>query len=239
MNCKLHAVKDIDWLSVETIAQERISTIALLIKRGADISVENNHGETPLLLAVQNNSTAVVKLLLQHGGELQANMLITAPSFRNQELVWLLLDHSPQTDAKALKPALHRAIQLGQEEIVWLLVEHDVDVEAKTLDGRRMKPLHLAVGTGHSVHHGRIPDSTVPPAVIERLLIYRANIEARGASGRTPLHVAVSNNALESARELLDWGAVTSARGNDGRTPYECVFSKYRKERQAVSKDHL
>ena len=56
---------------------------------------------------------------------------------------------------------------------------------------------------------------------LERLLFYSADLNARNASGNTPLHVCAVNNQESCARTLLFRGAEKEALNFAGQTPYQ------------------
>ena len=58
-------------------------------------------------------------------------------------------------------------------------------------------------------------------AHLEQLLYYGAELNARNASGNTPLHVCAVNNQESCARTLLFRGADKNALNFAGQTPYQ------------------
>ena len=56
---------------------------------------------------------------------------------------------------------------------------------------------------------------------LERLLFYGADMNARNASGNTPLHVCAVNAQESCARTLLFRGADRAAHNFAGQTPYQ------------------
>lgn len=100
--------------------------------------------------------------------------------------------------------ALHYAIREGHTECALLLLAAGADVTAAT---ERGTPLHYAV------YHDNVELASV---LLEE---YGANVNSRSEScGRTPLFVAVSNNATRCARLLLDYGADVHARDDSKQT---------------------
>ena len=58
-------------------------------------------------------------------------------------------------------------------------------------------------------------------AHLEQLLYYGAELNARNASGNTPLHVCAVNNQESCTRTLLFRGADKNALNFAGQTPYQ------------------
>ena len=76
------------------------SVLRFLLEHGADISVQNQYGETPLHLASFNGALGVVRMLLEHGADVEAK----------------------NNDGKT---ALQEAVEEGHDEVVELLREHE------------------------------------------------------------------------------------------------------------------
>ncbi len=55
---------------MDATACGRLSTVKLLLERGADIEQKNEHGWTPLMRATWNRHAAIVALLLEKGADL-------------------------------------------------------------------------------------------------------------------------------------------------------------------------
>lgn len=83
----------------------------LLKKKKIDVNVSNSDYETPLHLACQNNHFEIVKLLIDHGANLEACRDFS--------------DHTP----------FHYACENGHENIIKLLVENGVNIHARVSAG--------------------------------------------------------------------------------------------------------
>ena len=113
------------------------AAMRLLLAKGADITLANSRGMTPLMAAaglgsvdadtrgiyttedVQQRSIEALKLLLAAGGDIN------------------------QKDSRGLTP-LHEAARWGWNDVVKFLVEHGADLHAK--DNRGMTPVDSAMG---------------------------------------------------------------------------------------------
>ena len=102
---------------------------------------------------------------------------------------------------------LHAAAFSGNHEVVRILIEYDpAGIHAKSLSGSM--PLHWASGSHY------LKDGSVPRLLLE----HGADINAQTHAGRTPLHFASFNGALEVVRLLLEHGADVEVENNDGKT---------------------
>jgi ankyrin repeat protein len=111
---------------------------------GWDVNAQGEkYGRTALHLAAMNGHLEIVKLLLEHGADVNAKTkegygytaLHSAASNGHLEIVKLLLEHGADVNAKTKYggyTALHSATMNGHLEIVKLLLEHGADVNAKT-----------------------------------------------------------------------------------------------------------
>lgn len=119
-------------------------TVKLLLKKGSDINVKNNHGLTALNYAVNNNQASVVRLLIRHGAnvnqrdEIGDTPLITAAGRGNIEAATALRDYGADVNARTRGggTALMRAALSGQSAMVRFLLENGADATARDKRGR-------------------------------------------------------------------------------------------------------
>lgn len=101
-----------------------LSTVNVLLQRGADPSIKGIKGSTPLHFAALRGNEEIVKALLEH------------PSVKIDEK-----DGSGQT-------ALHLACGEGHSKVSQVLMNYGADIRAVSAD--RSTPLHNAIVHGHS-----------------------------------------------------------------------------------------
>ncbi|MES2522110.1 MAG: ankyrin repeat domain-containing protein [Gemmatimonadota bacterium] len=102
---------------------------------------------------------------------------------------------------------LHLAGFFGQHEAAELLLDRGASLDTLSRNSTANTPLHAALA-------GRVNDALV------RLLVERgAEVNARGAHGYTPLHLAASRGAEALVMLLLVHGADAHAMTDDGKTP--------------------
>lgn len=146
-----------------------------LIYRGAG-SGEWSYSGTLLDVAVAKNNLQMVKLLLTHGADINAQIALgltplgRAVNRDNLQMVKFLIAHG--ADAKKDVTALHEAIYKGNKKMIELLITHGADINAK--DGTGETLLHVAARSGKK-------------ETVKLLLAKGANVLAKDIYGKTPL----------------------------------------------------
>ena len=139
------------------------------------------------------------------------------------------------------RTALEWASARGDEYSVTTLLSYGAN--PNVMDKKLNTPLTLAANQDHTVcvrlllEAGALPDPVLPPGtkfgtplncaarnasdplVIKTLLDFRANVEATGVDGVTPLLHVARNKGARHAIILLEYGANINATAKDGRTP--------------------
>ena len=180
--------------------------------REVDVNHSNTEGFTPLHLAVSQKYSAVSKLLIDAGADIEA-----------------------QTSRRSTP--LHWACEGGELDIVEMLVEAGADVSVVDDDGYTC--LILAVDVGHtetvrtllcmtevdvnqSNAEGNTPlhfaVSQKDFAVSKVLIDAGADVEAKDSEGSTPLHCACEVGELEIVKMLVKAGADVSVVDDAGST---------------------
>lgn len=137
--------------------------VKFLIKRGADVHVEN---DLALSLASENGHTDTVRVLLDYGADIHADHdypIFAASENGYTDIVKLLLDRGADLHGENDR-ALEFAAMNGHIDTVRVLLDSGADIHAER-DGNKELPLIMACDRGHT-------------DVVELLLDRGANIHA-------------------------------------------------------------
>ncbi len=167
-----------------------------LLKHGASRSGADKQGDTPTILAVKAGDTRSLQLLLDVHAQRLA--LLTAG------------------DAKGMT-ALHWAVRLGDVEVLQLVL----DVPQP---GDKLALLSSKTTDGSTALHIACAEDCDEEVVTLLLDAARASgnaaavVDARDASGRTPLGIAAAHGSAAVAKALMAAGANPLVRTFDGRS---------------------
>jgi ankyrin repeat protein len=178
----------------------------------------------PLHYASAMGQAGVVRLLLARGVQPDQSWnfedpkeqpLHVACEFGHVEVVRLLLEAGADEDRydwDSRTPFI-RAVEYGQESVVRFLLDRGQDVNGFTADFELIYS---------SLYKAAVKDN---PAVVDLLLEWGAEVNARDGSGATPLHGAADGGRVDLTRLYLDWGADPEARDEEGYTPLRSARS--------------
>jgi len=165
-------------------------------------------GESPVLAAVYRGQMQLAQAIARH----RQLDITEAAALGDARVVGELVRRDPgavRARSQDGWTALHLAAFLGHAGIVRQLLDAGADIEATSENYMRNRPLHAALaGKGD-------------PETVKLLVARDAEVEARAATGVTPLHTAASRGSVEFISLLLARGADRSARLDDGKTPAE------------------
>lgn len=221
--------------------------VTMLLDKGADIDIRDSEGRTPLLTAIINQRSAVVKLLLDHGANTEVEdhsreraLDYTACRREAIELVRLLLEGGADIEAKDPfgRRALHGAASFGGSEMTQFLLERGATINAEDCDGRialhdganrpfNRRTVQILLEKGADIEAKDNMRQTAlhyaaktlnNDETVKLLLENGADIEARDRKGWSALHLASTENRLSSVQLLLEKGADIHAEDIDGKT---------------------
>ena len=184
---------------------------------GEDVNVESGNHGTPLRAASYSGHIDVVRVLLDHGANVNTidkkkTPLYSAYRGGYLKIMRLLLEHGSDADVwyDSTDLVLHYASINGQAEVVQLLLRHNANVNARGFLG--WTPLHKASNGGHT-------------KVVRLLLDHGADINALSMGHNTSLCLAAHHGSLEVMELLLERGADVDIRGESDKTPYQLAES--------------
>ncbi|XP_043269006.1 rabankyrin-5 isoform X2 [Venturia canescens] len=214
----------------QAILKEDSATAIFLLENGADINAKTGEGETPLQLAVHCRLGEVVEALCRRGVDTSIGCpLWDALESEQEDTASVLVSHGADTDCWSpgpegcLQTLLHRAIDDNQQDIAQFLIRSGCDLNAPRrpgLDGAggdeardNCTPLHLCCEWGLE-------------QVVQTLVEHGANVNARDADGKTPIHIAVQNQHTQIISLLLCHPNIDlSLRDKKGMSPFATALT--------------
>ena len=204
----------------------------LLLEHGADVNTRRNDYCTPLHAASYSGNVEIVRLLLDHGADPEANAEgdmgskplhnVSCGDYRSQEdgerVTLLLLERGADVNTRRNDhwTPLHIASHLGNIEIVRLLLDHGADPEANAEGYMGSKPLH-------NVSHGKYISPEDGARVVQLLLEHGVDVNTRRNDRWTPLHIASHFGRLEIVQVLIDHSADVDSVDDFDKTPLHDV----------------
>eukprot|EP01032_Pedospumella_encystans_P008759 gene8759-10361_t len=186
---------------------------AKFLKKGAkpNFFFRPEDHKNALHVAAEHGHTEVVKMLLEHGAEVncksvadQTTALTLAASHNNDaNLIKVLLEHGATVNHGNGygNTALHEACRMGHGAVINILLEHGADVNAKNHKGST--PLHMFCygnpKAGAKDLHSR--------ALCETLLKNGAGVNTPDNRGATPVLVCAASGRIDLLELLVARGA--------------------------------
>ncbi|XP_057341018.1 rabankyrin-5 [Microplitis mediator] len=224
----------------QAILKEDSATAIFLLENGADMSAKTSDDETPLQLSVHCRLGEVVEALCRRGVNTSVGCpLWDALDSDQEDTASILVTHGADTDCwgpgpdGCLQTLLHRAIDDNKEEIAQFLIRSGCDLNATRKPGPNGEggdeardnctPLHLCCQWGLE-------------QVVQTLVEHGANVNARDAEGKTPIHIAIQNQHAEIISLLLCHPSLDlSLRDKKGLSPFATALTvRNNKAAQAI-----
>ncbi|KAH0955502.1 hypothetical protein HN011_010412 [Eciton burchellii] len=187
--------------------------VQTLIEHGADVNARDTEGKTPVHVAIQNQHSQIISLLLCHPNidlskrdKKGLTPFATALTVRNNKAAQAILERLPtaaeQYDNKG-RNFLHIAIQKGDMESILFLLSIHVNVNSRIRDVTQTPALHLAAVSGNEM-------------LVRMLLLAGALIDDTDANRNTALHIAAKAGHAAIISALLQNGIYFNAVNADG-----------------------
>ncbi len=204
-----------------------IQMVEDLIAKGVNVNAIDEHGFTPLALAVSSGNLAVIEILLTHGAKVNSivsnwsndTALHKAVEEKNIPLIRLLLAHGADILAKnnnEVSPFLLAQDQ-GDIAIVNLLREENQKRKKSQMPETEMhSPLKKDASLDARL---LIAAEEGDAGLVRELLKQGADPYAKGARGNTALHIAAIWDRPTVMEALLKAGINPDVSNRDGETP--------------------
>src|SRR5215471_14253441 len=197
-----------------------LSTRKTLPKAGANVSLANNYGATPMGLAAEAGNTEIIKLLLEAGADADSpnadgqTGLMEVARTGNVEAAELLVKHGAKVDAKEQfggQTALMWASARRHPEMMQFLISKGADVNARSIDRDYQRHV-TAEGRPKNLDSGGLTPLLYAArencfACVKVLLDNKADINLQDPDGVSPLLLAILNTNWDLAKQLILAGA--------------------------------
>ncbi|CAI7640376.1 unnamed protein product [Penicillium manginii] len=177
--------------------------IRAFLDRGVDTFTADCKGIDPINLAILNQSSVALTMLLDHvrttpsvanldGLSSREHPLFIATRKGSKEMVQILISYGANLNIRNRKgrSLLHQAAMKGQSDILQILLGYDM-ISLSAIDARGSTALHLAAKRGHK-------------SVVKILLACPGiGINSRDTDEATPLCIAIRENQQSVALQIL------------------------------------
>ncbi len=231
-----------------SVSRRNFPQAVLLINNGADISLENNEGLSPLTLAFRQGTKSTLTLLKGRIDQPNAQgrtPLFMAANWNYPEIVEALLENGAnpgKQDNEGITP-LHASVQAGNKEILKMLLSAGAPVNTSDKNGltalhdtvlwenRVLTEILISAGANCNALDNRMRTPLHLAVNLENnnlvalLLNSCAYIDTKDIDGDTPLFTAARTGNTEALIMLLEAGAALGMRNNNGQTALHAAIS--------------
>ncbi len=198
-----------EWTPLHYAAYYGINELAeYLLYHGADSSIVNGYGETPVLLAKQNGKEETASLIEDIDWKI-ANEKGTEDAFMDYLRKYPGGRYEQEAlnrvqRIKTLAMYILKGAQAGDLEVIKKVLEKGGNVNSRDMD--EWTPLHHAIWAQH-------------PEVAEFLIENGADVNAKNNEGFSPLHFAGRMGLVDIVKLLMEKGADVNTKNKYGETP--------------------
>lgn len=197
-----------------------------IIALGVDVNEKNISESTPLVSAISFQSTEIMSLLLENGGDsngvfLNVPLLIWSIYKKNISACELLLNYGARVDQDTRGPfppilSLFSPDGVKLNSLLYAYLTNQLEI-MNLLLSRGANPSSKNCMNGKSILHSAVETKNYP--IIQLLIDFQADINCVDHHGFTPLHYATLDNSIRIIKILLTAQADINKRDFKGRTP--------------------
>lgn len=208
---------------LRAVERNHVAIVQLLLAHGANRETRDKKGRTALMTAAWKNHWHILSLLIAKGADVNGkdnrgrnvlhNLAADTKCDWGDEVIQLLLDQDINIDGndgqdELKRSSLHWACATGKLNLAKQLLTRKRGKRANVnaVEYREKTSLHIAAA------HDRND-------IVELLLEYGSDINAKSDGGWQPLHNACEKGAIEIVRILLDAGAEINSKLLNGMAP--------------------
>jgi ankyrin repeat protein len=214
-----------------------------LIDAGADVTLANDYGASPMTLASEIGHTEILSLLLEAGADADSpnpegqTALMAVARTGSTPAARLLLDHGATVDARENwggQSALMWASARRHPDMMKLLIDAGADINARSTHRDYQRHVQ-AEGRPKSLDSGGFTPLLYAArenciACVDVLLANGADINLPDPDGVTPLNVAIMNVNWDLAKRLIEAGADVNQWDIFGQAPLFTVLGNYTRD---------
>ncbi len=219
------------------------SAIPIILKYAGGINYFNNKNNSynnllPIVTAFENNNMEAARLFFEKTGSLFAQM-VTLDGTKVSLIDYLFYNTMDEKIKKADIPVnnFFKSLVNGYKQSADGIAEIKQIIESGNLTNKLDKPLTTENGeitAGSTIAH--IAAALEYNALLKGMAFYNDKtdiLNIQDSNGDTPLHIAVRNGNLLTARILLEGGAYIDKTNDKGRTPLDVAVTEYNGKNQA------
>jgi ankyrin repeat protein len=211
------------------ISRRHLRVAHYLIEKGAKVDSGGERSTPPLYLAASTGDESIVKALLHHGANTEAEShydketpLHVAARLGHQAVVKILLDKGASLRARTSqgRTALHLACIEGQAESARQLLANMklTNQPWNARDNDQRTALHCALDFSSAPLHWLYENRRQTCLMILELA-RSADVNAADKDGLTSLHLVVQSKDSDIVQKVLDCGGDHNARDRSGKLP--------------------
>ncbi|PFX14127.1 Ankyrin-1 [Stylophora pistillata] len=181
----------------------------LLIDSGCDINLQDNSKETPLYLAVKNKHEHLVRVFLESSADVDLK-------YKEVDRVYLVRGKDRGEPAwryilveKALLPSFVKRTEEGSLDVTafGFILAYGKGEDPPDEIKRKVKEMGAAFPDQESYTILHLASKSNSPDIVELLVKYKADINARDKDGFTPLHLAAMHGNFQVVKTLIELSA--------------------------------